>query len=219
MEIYLMELTSTLWTELEDKLLNFVSPERQSKIYRYKYEIDRKLSLYAALITRMGLSKISGIPPEDILFSCLPNHKPKVLSLPGYDFNFSHTRNCILCCISDSCRVGADIEKITKAPFEIMKNVFHTQESQYISTGDSLEQNKRFYEIWTKKEAYLKLKGTGLIDDLYKHNTLFTMYNTFFDTWQYKEYICSICFNQNLNFQIYELSEKVIAQFFISNYE
>ncbi|MCH8647465.1 4'-phosphopantetheinyl transferase superfamily protein [Staphylococcus lugdunensis] len=51
------------------------------------------------------------------------------------------------------------------------------------------EYKRRFYDIWTKKEAYLKKKGTGISDNLKKVNVT-KKYD--FITFEWNNYYCSV---------------------------
>ena len=192
MFVYCLSIKNTTWEESDTKLLQFVSPQRRKKVLSYRFCIDQKLSLYAALLTRMELSRLSGIPAAELMFHNQPNHKPLLLSAPQYHFSFSHTRNFILCCISPDGAVGADAEKITDAPFEIIDTVFHSDEKQYILSSAVSNPNFAFYEMWTKKEAYTKFLGTGLVENLTSINTLHSDYKLSFHTWTQDEYMCSV---------------------------
>ena len=78
---------------------------------------------------------------------------------PGTDihFNISHSGDYKVLAIAET-PVGVDIEKVRKADLRVAKR-FCENEYNYITQKDS---EHRFFEIWTKKEAYLKYKGTGL---------------------------------------------------------
>ena len=83
----------------------------KKKIIQYFHVLDKKLSLYSALITRIGLSVISGLNHTELCFYYSSNHKPLFLSNPKYDFSISHSNGSIISCISANSPVGADVEK------------------------------------------------------------------------------------------------------------
>lgn len=59
------------WKNIDSDLMQFVSKERRKKINQYFHVLDKKLSLYSALITRIGLSTISGLKHTDYTFHIL----------------------------------------------------------------------------------------------------------------------------------------------------
>lgn len=212
MKIYYLPLISIEWSKTEDSLLNHVSLDRQAHISNYYFASDQKLSLYAALLTRMAILENTTLAEEDLFFSYEKNHKPVLISDLELDFSFSHTKSSILCCLSRAHQVGADIELNRNAPLEIMSQVFHPYEIDYIHS-DKLLQNKRFFEIWTRKEAYAKRNGTGIIGDLTTINTLSHSCD-FFYTWEEDSYICSVCSSESSSVEIKKISEKDISNFF-----
>ena len=74
----------------------------------------------------------------------------------------------------DDNPVGVDIEKIRHVDLNTAKRIFNDEDVHYIFecipdtedyndyTNDAVLQ--RFFELWTKKEAYGKFVGTGLFE-------------------------------------------------------
>lgn len=195
MYTYFLSFLSDNWTPMEDNLLPYVSEERHARLLRYVHPADRKLSLYAALLTRMILLTHTSLTWKDLQFYHEDNHKPFLLTNPTIDFSFSHTRNAVLCCVSPDATVGVDVESCKKAPYEIMDTVFHPEEIAYISAATAKEKQERFFKVWTQKEAYTKRNGTGLVCNLTAINTLTPSVAKSLYSWKANQYICSICGN------------------------
>ena len=193
-KVYFLKDNTENWGPVHDYLSGFVSAERREKINRYKFESDRMLSLYAAVITRLAIVRETGIKNEDLIFDC-PYMKKPTLSAPRtdipLDFNFSHTKGAVLMGLSTDLTIGVDVERIRKAPFNTMKIVCHPAEVDYINT--STDKEKAFFEIWTKKEAYTKCMGTGLSVDLKSINTLAAPICENIETFIQDGYVCSVC--------------------------
>lgn len=65
--------------------------------------------------------------------------------------------------------VGVDIEACDESRNwkSILDKNFSEAEKQYIhSSSQKEEQIRRFYQIWTLKEAFIKCQGTALLDSL-----------------------------------------------------
>lgn len=94
----------------------------------------------------------------------------------GMEFNISHTKGAGVVVFSDH-PIGVDIEAIKKGNLGIAKRFFLPKEIAYIWGADD-EQicNDRFYEIWVKKEAFLKCRGIGLHGGLKSVNVLDEQY-------------------------------------------
>ena len=117
------------------------------------------------MIVQDYIEKNLGI--SDCVFRRDKNGKPYIEGHPEIQFNISRSSNSSVVVLSNR-PIGIDIEKIREFDFKIAERFFFDQERRYIT--DSLQQKERFYEIWTKKEAYLKYTGEGLNGPLNSFN-------------------------------------------------
>lgn len=216
MEIYFLPFLSLSWNKSDLQLMEHVSPERKKKIQSYLKDSDRKLSLYAALVARMGLSKATGIPSSELFFTTSPNQKPKLCS-STIDFSFSHTNDAILCAISLTSFVGADIESIKSAPFEVMDLIFHNDEINYIKTAPISLKNLRFYKIWTQKEAFSKYISSGLSEAFVNINMLDPYFSSRCYSWIEGKYICSVFTSTDNHINKQYLKELDLINFFCNS--
>ncbi|MCQ2554745.1 MAG: 4'-phosphopantetheinyl transferase superfamily protein [Clostridia bacterium] len=72
------------------------------------------------------------------------------------EFSVSHSGNYV-CIIKDECPVGIDIETENEKNLKVIKRVFTDNEASYIA-----EDSAKFHLLWTRKESFFKMKGTGL---------------------------------------------------------
>ncbi len=147
------------------------------------YLINVKENENASLKARHFLKKLFG---EDIAFKNGEKGKPYIEGKPEINFNISHTDGLLVIAVSDYS-VGVDAEKIREVDMRIKKR-FTKAEAEYIG-----ESTIRFFEIWTKKEAFLKQEGVGLKGGL---NTFCVIENAKISTFNYKDYIISVCFEK-----------------------
>ncbi|EHL16585.1 hypothetical protein HMPREF9629_01132 [Peptoanaerobacter stomatis] len=84
------------------------------------------------------------------------NGKPYIKN-SDIKYSVSHKKDYIVAVFSHD-EIGIDIEILTDKDYSgIVNRYFFEDERKYILTPTSeLEKNKRFFEIWTKKEAYIK---------------------------------------------------------------
>ena len=80
MIIYYMSISDGIFSLKETQLFSFVSEQRKEKNLKYHFNIDKKLSLYAALLTRMGFSVDMGISEKELIFRYEDFHKPFLLN-------------------------------------------------------------------------------------------------------------------------------------------
>ncbi len=90
----------------------------------------------------------------------------------GPCFSISHCKNAIAVAISET-PIGIDIEHIRIARPELVERTMNEAEQQQIWESD--QPNIAFTRLWTRKEAVLKLQGTGIIGDI--KNTLVALDN------------------------------------------
>jgi len=86
----------------------------------------------------------------------------------GLRFNLSHTRHAALIAVAVGLEVGIDIE--WERPLddlsEMARSVMSDQELHRWAAIRLEDQQRAFYRVWTRKEAYLKAIGLGLYRNL-----------------------------------------------------
>ena len=83
----------------------------------------------------------------------------------GPYFSISHCKQAILVAISDR-EIGVDIESIRRADESLVRRTMNEAEQARIA--DSPDPQRAFITLWTRKEAVLKMRGTGILDDLHR---------------------------------------------------
>ncbi|MCR5784546.1 MAG: 4'-phosphopantetheinyl transferase superfamily protein [Eubacterium sp.] len=209
--LYYLKISEEHFSKADTELMKHVSDKRRSKIERFKFDKDKKLSLYAALLTKMQLSCLTGMSPSELEFSISESGKPVLLN-SNISFNFSHTEGMVLLAVSDNSSVGADVEKVTDPRLSVMKKIFHPAEISYVNIASEDETASRFYEIWTKKEAYGKFLGKGLFSDIQNINSLSLSHN-FISTNKYG-YILTAYTEDISNSAFFEVSIEEIRNYF-----
>ena len=141
-----------------ERYLPLVSDRRREKIQSLKNDKDKIVSLFSELF----ILSIVGVSPKDILYN--EYGKPYV-DRTGYHFSISHSHSLIVF-VSDSLPVGIDIEPITDKKWPAVR-FFTPNEKALVKSPED------FYTIWTKKEAYIKMLGTGLSTPLHPRDSIF----------------------------------------------
>lgn len=209
--IYLVKINSS-WSEIDNNLISFLSPERKEKIKNYQFERDKKSLLMSGLLVRQKIEELAGIPIRKQKYSYYKNKKPFIFSNNELDFNISHSKNYICCGISFNGSIGVDVEKNGIAPLDIMTYIFHNREIDYVM--NSHDPNLNFYRIWTRKEAYSKYVGKGLTMDLTSLNSLKYSNKYFLDTLTYDDITISFCTNGTKNIVFKKIEEKQIYDYY-----
>ena len=158
--IYLRDYIDDLDVEAS---LALVSEQRRQEALSYVQIRDQRQSLAVYLLLCEALEKEYGIveKPE---FSFGTHGKPFLANHPGIHFNLSHCRRAVLCVV-DCIPVGCDIEAVPeKLDIDLCRYCFNEREMDSILSSPNPP--LAFTELWTKKEAFLKLTGDGLTDNL-----------------------------------------------------
>lgn len=141
---------------------------------------------------------------NEIVFDTIEHGKPMLENNDKFYFNISYTHNIIVLVISEG-EIGVDVKKLIPCNFKIIDRSFTKHEKEYIFS--SFPVDEAFTEIWTKKEAYTKYKGTGLSMPLRSFCVFDKAISDKIYTINIKGYFISFCENLITSFKIIEISE------------
>ena len=134
--------------------------ERQEKIARYRFQKDKLLSLAAGLLIRRAIG--------DSAVTFGGHGKPYAQN--GVFFSVSHSGRIAAIAVDDT-ELGLDIEELPAIDrLKIADRFYHPAERRYVK--EAADQRRAFCDIWTRKEAYLKITGEGISTDLTAFDTL-----------------------------------------------
>ena len=138
-----------------------VNEQRRNEALRYKHVFGQYACLKSWLMLADMLRPL-GVTDLEMDFN--EHGKPFLKNHPNIYFNLSHCKNGIAVAV-DFAPIGIDIESFRKDSVALVRRTMNAAETEWIlSTSASIEMFARF---WTQKEAVLKLRGTGIIDDLH----------------------------------------------------
>jgi len=157
-KVYFIELNDLEFQSYE-KYAKLLATDKSIQLWQFRFDIDKKLSLFADLFIRYLACIELKLNNDDLRFSNNAFGKPFLKGFPKFQYNVSHTKNALVIAVSEK-PIGVDIEKFKDSDMKIARRFFHNNEIEYILS--SKNQDEAFYEIWTKKEAYIKWVGKGL---------------------------------------------------------
>ncbi|MDN5869187.1 MAG: 4'-phosphopantetheinyl transferase superfamily protein [Nitrococcus sp.] len=142
---------------------SLLSAEERRKASRFHFEQNRRAYRVTHSALRSILGCYLGRPATAICIKTNPYGKPILPATRRVEFNLSHSGAVTLIALSQQ-PVGIDLERIdTTLDWQSLANVCcQPWEKVYIAQGGAAGAIRRFYEIWTRKEAYLKALGLGL---------------------------------------------------------
>ena len=88
--------------------------------------------------------------------------KPYLIDHDGIYFNISHCKQAIVTAVSD-CEIGIDAEGRCRYSDNLMERAYN--DAEITAVLHSIEPEKEFARIWTRKEAFFKWTGTGILID------------------------------------------------------
>ena len=149
-------------TEAEVRqMLPLVDEQRRNEAFRYKHLFGQFACLKSWLMLKELLIPL-GI--KDLKMDYNEHGKPFLSHYPNVFFNLSHCKNGIAVAV-DFSPVGIDIESFRKSNLSLINKTMNPTEAEWIRA--SSEPVEAFTQYWTRKEAVVKLRGTGLVDDLH----------------------------------------------------
>jgi len=140
-------------------------PDRY-RIDKIKEKDSAKRTLAGRLLARKAVADLSGLDAADIRIDVDEKGRPYAENAPVY-FSISHCRERVVC-VASKCNIGVDIERIKTVKSNLVKRVCCTSEFEYVigkkgeSGNLSEDALRRFFEVWTLKEAWFKYLGTGI---------------------------------------------------------
>ena len=150
-------------TEAEvQRMLPLVNEQRRNEALRYKHLLGQFTCLKSWLMLS-DLLKPLGI--TDLEMNHNEHGKPFLVHHPDVHFNISHCKNGIAVVV-DNAPVGIDIESYRKIDNALIRYTMNDNEIETINASDN--PLATFIAYWTKKEAVLKLRGTGISTDLHQ---------------------------------------------------
>ncbi len=139
----------------EEAMLRLPWEERKARVRRYRFEKSRALSLGAGLL---GAHALRAAGATDLTLAYGEHEKPYLLNHPNIHFNLSHSGTLAVCAVA-GVPVGVDVEELRPCDEGVARHCFQDSEMSWLREQDDV--GRAFTQLWTRKESYLKLLGTG----------------------------------------------------------
>lgn len=141
--------------------------QEEERASRFHFDRDRLWYCFFHEATRFLLSSVlPGSPePARIRFDAAERGKPFLPDFPGWEFNLTHSRGIAALAVSNRGPVGIDVEEVDpKFPaMEVAREFFLEEETTFLTSAESInERTRRFFQLWTAKEAVMKFTGLGM---------------------------------------------------------
>ena len=147
--------------------LHTLAADEQARAERFYFERDREHFIVGRGVLRAILGGYLDRVPKCLSF-CYGSHgKPALAGDSDGDairFNVSHSHGVALYAVTRGREVGVDLERVrvNLAVAEIAERFFSRREIAMLRTLPIEVQRLAFFRCWTRKEAYIKVRGEGL---------------------------------------------------------
>jgi len=174
--VHLWEASLDVPHEILRSLRTTLSEEESLRASRYRTDVLRNRFIASRGILRDVLAGYLQIPAAEIRFDLSTFGKPHIRPSQNTDelqFNLSHTESKLMVAITSKIEVGVDVERLRSDidSLAIANRFFSPDEATALANLSGEERTAAFYRCWTRKEAYVKARGTGLANEL-KHFTV-----------------------------------------------
>jgi len=137
----------------------------QAIAQRFKRERLTQRYIFAHGLLREVLARYVNDTSTNLQFIQAEKGKPFLRDYPELSFNMSHTGDAwVLAVVQRKCNLGIDIEyfKVRESWQGLVKKCFSVEESEYWHGLPIAEQGRFFYQLWVRKEAFVKALGEGI---------------------------------------------------------
>jgi 4'-phosphopantetheinyl transferase len=142
----------------------WLSAGERERAERYRQLGDSARYRATRVLVRGVLSGLLDVPPSALDFvegaHGRPSLHPRAQAL---DFNASRSRSWVGLLVTDGTPCGLDVEDVSrKADYLAIARAFAPEERALLEEVSAEERRRRFFALWTLKEATLKALGAGL---------------------------------------------------------
>ena len=143
---------------------------RREKALKFKHFQGRKECVMSFVLLQKALKEefcidcqnlAEGV--EALAFEYGEHDKPSLKNFPDIHFNISHCKQAVACVVANH-PVGIDIESRGRYSAAVSSNVLNAVELATLHRADDID--AAFTALWTKKEALLKLLGSGVSHEM-----------------------------------------------------
>jgi len=169
-EIHLWQLEQADFelSSLQNECLAWLTEPELKRFQRFQFDRHRKQLLLGRILMRVALSSYNkSISPSSWNFTHNDYGKPAISeeqNSASLYFNLSHSAEKVVLAVSRCKDIGIDVECARKPRriAAIAQRYFSDKEASQLLSLSEDQQQSRFYDLWTLKEAYIKACGMGL---------------------------------------------------------
>lgn len=149
----------------------FLSPSERERAARFKFDPHRNRFIAGRGWMRWILGRYLGVAPGRIEFEYSSRGKPSLrrdVTTDNLHFNLSHSADLAALAVTRLGEIGVDVECIRSVNRvdDLVARFFSARETELFLRLAETEKPAAFFNLWTRKEAWLKATGEGITGPL-----------------------------------------------------
>lgn len=158
MKLYLININD-LSDEEKAKCFSLMSEQRKKYIESVTSIKRKNESIAGEWLAKKAAAEELNLPLDQILLERTEKGKPFIKNA-NFHISISHSGN-FAAVVTHSSPVGLDIEELRRVDLRVVQRVCSESDKKLLDKKDF---DLSFLKIWTAKEAYFKMLGTGIIN-------------------------------------------------------
>ncbi len=148
---------------------SLLSSQERARACRFILQRDQARFIAARGLLRVILSSCLGAEPGALEFDYSPRGKPSLagaFARRGLQFNLAHSGGLAVFAVARYAALGVDVEQVRPIPHlsQVIEHSFSAHERAELGRREGKEAVTAFFQLWTRKEAWLKATGQGIAD-------------------------------------------------------
>jgi 4'-phosphopantetheinyl transferase len=146
-----------------EAIAELLAPEERTRAERLLDPLRRLRWMAARALARTLIGRYLDLHPRELRIVADEHGKPRLAQARTVSFNLSHSGELVLCALAHTA-VGIDVQ--TARPsldhVAVSARAFGLAQAQRLEGLDAELRSREFLRLWTRHEAALKCRGTGL---------------------------------------------------------
>lgn len=159
-ELFVIHIPKTISHHELEFLMEYNTEPVKRRINRCQLQDERKRKLLGQMLIRYIILNKFKVTNDNIDFYSNDYGKPYLKGNKNFHFNVSHSGDWVICAVNNK-PIGVDVEQIKQINIRMFQPFFSPEEYKSLSF-EKKGALRRFYELWTYKESFIKCIGLGL---------------------------------------------------------
>jgi 4'-phosphopantetheinyl transferase len=147
-----------------------LSPDETERATHFRFDKHRNRFIVGRAILRSLLGRYLDCPPRQLEFVYGLHGKPALAGhfAEALHYNLAHSEDLLLVAVTRIGAIGVDVEQIraVSEADDLVERFFSPRENGLFKILSANEKNIAFFNLWTRKEAWLKATGEGIAHSL-----------------------------------------------------